>query len=176
MPFHTARGGAEPEGTEMITRTMLTDQLDLYHARLEMALEGITDEEARRVMAKPLAPVVWQIGHLAVVDAIYVQRGGGSYTVQPSYDNLFKPGTGGEAAYPPLREVWAAFSGAHQALRALVDGADLARALQHPAGAYSNVGGMLLYACYHRGYHAGKIGTLRALLGKPLPVVPSAKR
>src|ERR1700732_1859337 len=48
----------------MITRTMLTDQLDLYHARLEMALEGITDEEARRVMAKPLAPVVWQIRHL----------------------------------------------------------------------------------------------------------------
>jgi DinB superfamily len=175
MPFHTARGGADRRA-EMITRTMLTDQLDLYHARLEMALGGITDEEARRVMTKPLAPVVWQIGHLAVVDTIYVQRGGGSYTVQPSYNDLFKPGTGGEAAYPPLGEVWAAFSGAHQALRALVDEVDLARPLQHPAGAYSNVGGMLLYACYHRGYHAGKIGTLRALLGKPLPVVPPARR
>jgi hypothetical protein len=76
----------------------------------------------------------------------------------------------------PLREVWAAFSGTPQALRALVDEADLAGPLQHPAGAYSNVGGMLLYVGYHRGYHAGKIGTLRALLGKPLPVVPSARR
>ncbi|HLW58543.1 MAG TPA: DinB family protein [bacterium] len=160
----------------MITRTMLTDQLDLYHARLEMALEGITGEDARRVVAKPLAPIVWQIGHLAVVDAIYVQRGGGSYTVQPSYDTLFKPGTGGEAEYPLLGEVWAAFSDAHQALRALVKEADLARPLQHPAGAYTSVGGMLLYACYHRGYHAGKIGTLRALLGKPLPMVPPARR
>ena len=160
----------------MITRGMLTDQLDLYHARLQMALEGITDDEARRVLAEPLAPVVWQIGHLVFVDALWVQRGGGSHTVPAGYGDLFKPGTGGGAAYPPLGEVWTAFSGVHQALRALVDEADLTRPLEHPAGAYSNVGGMFLYACYHRGYHAGKIGTLRALLGKRLPAVPPARR
>ncbi len=159
----------------MITRAMIVQQLDLYHARLERALEGITEEEARRVMAGRLAPIVWQIGHLAVVDAMYVQRGGESHAVPQRYSDLFKPGTGGEAEYPPVSEVWAAFSDAHQALRAVADRVDLARPLEHPAGAYTSVGGMLLYACYHRGYHAGKTATLRALLGKPLPTVPARR-
>jgi uncharacterized damage-inducible protein DinB len=156
----------------MISRAMITQQLDLYYARLERALEGISEEEARRIPAGPLAPIVWQVGHLAVVDALWVQRGGGTYQVPPHYTDLFKPGTGGDAAYPALGEVWSTFGNAHHALRAFVDEADLDRPLEHPAGAYTNVGGMLLYACYHRGYHAGKMGTLRALLGKPLPAVP----
>ena len=160
----------------MITRAMVTEQLDLYHKRLERALEGITEEEGRRVLGGCLAPIVWQVGHLAVVDALWVQRGGGSYTVLPRYSDLFKPGTGGEAEYPPLSEVWAAFSASHQALRAIADEADFAKPLEHPAGAYTSVGGMLVYACYHRGYHIGKTGTLRALLGKPLPSVPPALR
>jgi len=160
----------------MITRGMVTQQLDLYHARLQRALEGITEEEGRRVLAGCLAPIVWQVGHLAVADALWVQRGGGSYAVQPRYSDLFKPGTGGEAQYPALGEVWSAFTGAHRALRAVAEEADLDRPLEHPAGAYTSVGGMLIYACYHRGYHAGKMGTLRALLGKPLPAVPPARR
>ena len=160
----------------MITRAIVTQQLDLYHARLQRSLEGITEEEARRLVAGRLAPIVWQVGHLAVVDAMYVQRGGGSYAVPQRYSDLFKPGTGGEAEYPLLREAWAAFSDAHQALRAVVAEADLARPLEHPAGAYTSVGGMLVYACYHRGYHVGKTATLRALLGKPLPAVPPATR
>lgn len=160
----------------MITRAMVTQQLDLYHARLERTLEGITEEEGRRVLAGRLAPIVWQVGHLAVVDAMWVQRAGGSHAVQPRYTDLFKPGTGGEAEYPALSEVWAVFSGAHQALLKIVDEADFARPLEHPAGAYTSVGEMLVYACYHRGYHVGKTGTLRALLGKPLPAVPPARR
>ncbi len=160
----------------MFVRTMVIQQLDLYHARLERALEGVSEEEGRRVLAGRLAPIVWQVGHLAVVDAIYVQRGGGSYTVQPRYSDLFKPGTGGEAEYPPLSEVWALFSGVHEALLKVVGEADFAKPLEHPAGAYTSVGGMLIYACYHRGYHIGKTGTLRALLGKPLPSVPPALR
>lgn len=160
----------------MITRDMVTQQLDLYHARLERALEGVTEEEARRVVAGCLAPIVWQVGHLAVVDAMWVQRGGGSYAVQPRYSDLFKPGTGGEAEYPPLGEVWNVFSESHHALRKMADESDFARPLEHPAGAYTSVGGMLVYACYHRGYHVGKTGTLRALLGKPLPAVPPPSR
>ncbi len=157
---------------DMISRTTITDQLNLYHARLQRAIEGITDSEARQVVAAPLAPIVWQLGHLAVVDAAYTQRAGGACEVQPRYTELFKPGTGGRAEYPPLPEVWAAFDGAHRALIAAVAEADLRAPLEHPAGAYSNVGAMLVYACYHRGYHVGKVGTLRALLGKPLPAVP----
>jgi hypothetical protein len=159
----------------MITRAMVTQQLDTSYVRLQRALEGVTEEEGRRVLAGRLAPIVWQIGLLAVVDASYVQRGGGSYTVQPRYPDLFKPGTGGEAEYPALNEVWAAFSGAHRALLKVADEAD-ARPLEHPSGIYTNVGEMLIYACLHRGYHVGKTATLRALLDKPLPAVPPASR
>lgn len=160
----------------MITRAMVTQQLDTSYVRLQRALEGVSEEEGRRVLAGRLAPIVWQIGHLAVVDANYVQRGGGSYTVPSRYPDLFKPGTGGEAEYPALKEVWAAFSGAHRALLKVVDEADYARPREHPGRAYTNVGEMLIYACYHRGYHVGKTATLRALLDKPLPAVPPAPR
>jgi DinB superfamily len=160
----------------MITRRMVTEQLDLYHARLGRALEGITEEEGRRVLAGCLAPIVWQVGHLAVVDALWIQRAGRSYAVEPRYSDLFKPGTGGEAEYPALTEVWGVFSSVHGALLKFVDEADFAKPLEHPAGAYTSVGGMFVYACYHRGYHVGKTGTLRALLGKPLPSVPPALR
>lgn len=158
----------------MITRAMVTQQLDTSYGRLHRALEGVTEEEGRRFMAGRLAPIVWQIGHLAVVDAMYVQRGGGSFTVQPRYPDLFKPGTGGDADYPALHEVWATFSGAHRALLKVADEADYARPLEHPSGIYTNVGEMLIYACFHRGYHVGKTATLRALLDKPLPAVPPA--
>ncbi len=160
----------------MITRAMVTEQLGVYHKRLERALEGITEEEGRRVLAGCLAPMVWQVGHLAVVDSLWIQRSGGTYALEPHYNDLFKPGTGGEAKYPALTEVWAAFSDVHEALLKAVEEADLARPLEHPAGAYTSVGGMFVYACYHRGYHVGKAGTLRALLGKPLPAVPPARR
>lgn len=153
----------------MITREMAAQQLDTSYQRLKSALEGITEEEARRVLAGRLAPIVWQVGHLAVVDANYVNRGGGSYTVQPHYPDLFKPGTGGEADYPPLAEVWAAFTGAHQGLLKVAEQGDYSTPVEHPVRAYTNAGGMLVYACFHRGYHVGKTATLRALLGKPLP-------
>jgi hypothetical protein len=159
----------------LITRTTVTEQLDLYCARLGRAIEGITAEEARRIVMG-LAPIVWQVGHLAVVDATYAQRGGGTYAAPAHYGDLFKPGTGGSAEYPPLEEVWAVFSDAHRALLKIVDEADLAKPLEHPAGAYTSIGGMLVYACYHRGYHVGKVGTLRALLGKRLPSLPPAIR
>jgi hypothetical protein len=156
----------------MVSRATITDQLDLYHARLERAIDGVTDSEAQHAVAAPLAPIVWQLGHLAVVDATYAQRAGGACDLPPRYTDLFKPGTGGRAEYPPLPEVWAAFDSAHRALIAAVAEADLGAPLEHPAGAYASVGAMLVYACYHRGYHAGKVATLRALLGKPLPAVP----
>ncbi len=160
----------------MISRAMVAQQLNTSYERLKRAVEGISEEEARRVLEGRLAPIVWQVGHLAVVDAMFVQRGGGSTAVQPRYTELFKPGTGGNADYPALAEVGGVFSSVHRGLLGFAAEAEYAKPLESPSGAYTNVGEMLIYACFHRGYHVGKTATLRALLGKPLPGLPAARR
>ncbi len=145
----------------------IAQQLTVTHDRLRRAIDGLTEDDARQVLAGRLAPVVWQVGHLAYVDSNYVQRGGGSPPAPPHYADLFKPGTGGQQDYPPLGEVWSVFEGAQRGLLSVARAADLAAPLDFPA--YKSVGEMLVYSCFHRGYHIGKIATLRALLGKPLP-------
>jgi len=159
----------------MVTKAMVAEQLNVTCERLRRAVEGITEQEARRVLEGRLAPIVWQVGHVAVIDAAFVQRGGGSTAVGPRYPELFKQGTGGAADYPPLAEVWGVFSSVHQGLLAVAAEAEYTKPLESPTRVFTNVGEMLIFACYHRGYHVGKTATLRALLGKPLPGLPPAR-
>ncbi|HEV2439382.1 MAG TPA: DinB family protein [bacterium] len=153
----------------MDAKGYVTQMLDLSHGRLREAIDGVSEAEARRVMAGKLAPVVWQVGHLALVDGIYVRRAGGQSPVPDRYTELFKQGSGGEQDYPPISEVWGVFDTAHRALVDRASGADYEAALPATgttAPAYKTVGQMLLYSTYHRGYHIGKIMSLRGLLGK----------
>jgi hypothetical protein len=112
-----------------------------------------------------LAPIVWQVGHLVWADSSMARRVDGTSGMPDGYADLFKTGTGGDAAYPPLAEVKEALDRAQQSLEAAARTADPATPLE--ARNYSNVGEMLLFACFHRGYHIGKMTTLRALLKKP---------
>lgn len=43
---------------------------------------------------------------------------------------------------------------------------DLSQPFEKP-DFFRNRGDVLVFACFHRGYHVGKIATLRALLNKP---------
>ncbi len=151
---------------------VIAEQLGRSHARLGRALEGITEEQACRRPTAQLAPIVWQVGHLAFVEAIFARRGGSSCDLPTRYSDLFKPGTGDHAEYPPLAEAWAAFSEVHRAMLKLATETDPAKPVAFPTNAFSSCGGMLIFACQHRNYHIGKIATLRALLGKPLPNLP----
>jgi hypothetical protein len=123
----------------------------------------MTDEEAGRVV-NGLTPAIWQVGHLVVSEAGYAQRAGIPVEVPSSYEGLFKMGTGGAAKYPPLADVRQAFEATH---RSLLDAAATADYDQTIEGrAYSNIGELLVSSCVHRGYHIGKLTTLRALLEK----------
>jgi DinB family protein len=148
----------------MDAKGYVTQMLTLSHTRLREAIDGVSDADARRVMAGRLTPVVWQVGHLALVDGIYVRRAGGESPVPASYTELFKQGSGGEQDYPPLSEVWSVFDTTHRALIHRASGANYEAPIDQPA--YKTIGEMLLYASYHRGYHIGKIMSLRGLLGK----------
>ncbi len=134
------------------------------HARVLRCVEDVSEEEAQRAI-HGLSPLVWQVGHLAYAEAGLLRRAGRAAPVPEEYASLFGPGTGGESRYPPLAEVRAAFGVAHGGLLQLLDSAALEDAVEAPY--CHNVGELLAFAAYHRGYHVGKMTTLRALMGKP---------
>jgi len=137
--------------------------LEATRERVLRCLEDVSEEEARRVV-HGLSPLVWQVGHVTYADGVLLRRAGRTSPVPESYGPLFGTGTGGEAGYPPLDEVRGTFEAVHGGLLALLDAA----ALDQPVDGrhYRNVGEMLAFSAYHRGYHIGKMTTLRALLGK----------
>jgi len=148
----------------MDASTYVTYMLGVSHGRLREAVNGVSEADARRLMAGKLTPIVWQLGHIALVDGNYVRYAGGDSPVPARYTDLFKQGSGGEQDYPPLSEVWNVFDSTHRALTDRAGGTNY----QAPVDAlsYKTVGEMLMYSNYHRGYHIGKIMTLRSLLGK----------
>lgn len=135
-------------------------------ARLQQSIADLTEEEARRVPLEGLAPIVWQVGHIAVVDAAFAHRVDGQTRAADGYVDLFKAGTGGSvASYPALVEVKNALEGAQRSWETIVRTVDPATRVD--SDRYRNVGELLVFIAYHRGYHVGKINTLRALLKKP---------
>lgn len=56
-----------------------------------------------RVPAAGLAPVIWQVGHIALVDAMLGQFAGGRFAPPKEFSELFNMGTGGSARYPGIR-------------------------------------------------------------------------
>ncbi len=150
----------------MDMREVIVGQLQSSHQRVLRSLEDLTEDEVLRSPVGNLSPVIWQVGHLAWTESFFASRADRPGSVPPMFEELFKSGTGGAGDYPLLAEVTAAFATAHQGLAEVARSADLARTME--GRSYSNVGELLLFACFHRGYHQGKIATLRALLGKPV--------
>lgn len=148
----------------MDARDVLRFALTATFERVLRCLQDVSEEEARRVVGG-LSPVIWQVGHLAHADGVLLRKAGLNPPVPDGYAALFAPGTGGQADYPLLSDVRAAFEATHRELLQLLASGDLERPVD--ASPYRTVGEMLAFSAYHRGYHIGKMTTLRALLGKP---------
>ena len=150
----------------MDAKGYVTKMLDLSHGRVREAIDGVSDAEARRVRAGNFTPIFGHVGHRSRVDGVYVRRAGVESPVPARYTELFKQGSGGEQDYPPLSDVRTVFDETHKALMDRAAGANYEGPIDAPGSAYKTVGEMLLYASFHRGYHTGKIMSLRGLLGK----------
>ena len=148
----------------MDTQSVALYGLTATATRVLRCVEDVSDDEARRTPTN-LSPIVWQLGHLAQSDGGFLQRGGVVSPAPASFAELFKTGSGGSAIYPPLAEVRAVFEATQRELEKLARSADLTQRVD--ARNYGTLGEMLVFAAYHRGYHVGKMTTLRALLGKP---------
>lgn len=153
----------------MNARTATQFQLQRTHERVQQCLADLSADEARQSPLPRLSPVVWQVGHVTFYDALYAERAGIGHAVPAiprEYEHLFTAGTGGQAEYPPIDQVWEIFDRTHAALRAIAERGDLAKPIEGQL--YKDVGSMLIFACVHRNYHIGKMATLRALLDKPV--------
>ena len=148
-------------------KVLIREQLVVTQQFLKRCLSDISDDESRRMPDATLSPIIWQVGHLAAINSYLVRRVGGAAAAEPArYRELFKTGTGGSAAYPPLDAIVAACDSTHEALvRALAE-ANLDAPNESSAGFWKDVGGLFSFANSHRWYHIGKITSLRALLGK----------
>jgi len=150
----------------MDPRAMLGFGLTAAHSRVLRSLHDVTEEEARQ-MPHGLTPIIWQAGHIALTDIRCVRRAGRTADVPTGYSELFPPGSGGPAAYPPVAEVVEVLQQAQQQLLEIARSAELQAPVE--SHNYGTVGEMLVFTIYHRGYHVGKMSTLRALLGRPRP-------
>ena len=156
----------------MDDRALIQQQLSASRGILQRCVADVSDDEARRIPDPALAPIVWQVGHLASADAFIMQRAGVAPAppVPATYAELFKTGTGGMADYPPLDAVAQVFEGTQDALLRAIAEADLAVPDEGPLGLWTNAAGLFAFANTHRWYHIGKINSLRGLLGKPRPL------
>lgn len=130
-------------------------------------LASLADLSADELLARPngLVPVIWHVGHVAFYDALLAKRAGETPAIPEGYEELFKYGSTGSDSLPPADDVIRFFHEAHSGLLNLAQG-DLDRPVQAPLQSYQTVGEGLMRMLYHRGYHHGKIMTLRSLLNK----------
>ncbi len=148
-----------------MTKPTLLYGLNATLSRLHRTIDDLTDEEARAIPLDGLAPIIWQVGHIALVDTSFARRVDGQSRAPDGYDALFKAGSGGRANYPPLAAVKEVMERGQRTWETIVQTVDPATPID--SDRYSNVGELILFLCYHRGYHIGKMNTLRALLKKP---------
>jgi hypothetical protein len=148
----------------MDMRELASYGLTATFTRINRCLEDVSEDDARK-LPSGLTPLVWQAGHIALSDLTFAARADAMLKAPTGYETLFGRGTGGEAAYPPLAEVKDALKRSQQALETVAKTIDPNTAVDSPN--FHNVGEMLLFTAYHRGYHVGKMTTLRALLHKP---------
>ncbi|MBZ0296251.1 MAG: DinB family protein [Anaerolineae bacterium] len=144
----------------------LVDQLRFTRSEFVRALEGITDEEARRRLM-PMNSISWMIGHLAWQEQRYWLTFAQGQTPHPELNQL--TANGAPASTPPLDEMWQAWHAITQAadpyLDTLTTEALLTRPVVKGKPIWTTVGSLMLRTTYHYWYHIGEAQAVRQMLG-----------
>ncbi len=144
----------------------LVEQLRFTRSEFLRALDGVTDEEARRRFM-PMNSISWIIGHLANQEQRYwLIFGQGKAAVVPELSAL---GFGKPASTPPLHEMWQAWHAVTQATEPYLDSlttADLLNFVDFEGKPNDeNIGSMLRRVTYHYWFHTGESQAIRQMLG-----------
>lgn len=146
-----------------------------------ISLEGLSDEDWYWVPENPheyVTHIAWQVGHIAMSEyglTLFRQRGRkleDSELMSGKFRKLFMKGTTPSPdrdAYPAPDEILDVLNKVHLQMRAEI--ASLEETLDEESGpphaAYATKYGALLFAPDHEMLHAGQIGMLRRMMGKP---------
>jgi uncharacterized damage-inducible protein DinB len=145
-------------------RDVIQFGLTATYTRVLRSVEDVSDVEARQIPHN-LSPLIWQLGHVALTDSAFLRLSGGISPAPESFKGFFRTGSGGAADYPSLADVKTVAEAVQRDLMQLTQLGELSHRVE--SRNFTTVGEMLIFAGYHRGYHVGKMTTLRALLGKP---------
>ena len=164
----------------------VSERLAIAWRRIEFArnyslllLEDLDDDEWFWIPDQMTTHVAWQVGHLAMSEyglTLFRQRGRqdiDSELMSGKFRKLFMRGTEPNSdrdAYPSPTEIRQVLDRVHQQMRAEIadfDGDGLDEAIDAPHAAFATRYGALLFAGDHEMLHAGQIGLLRRLMGKP---------
>ena len=148
----------------MTAAALIKLQAERSETRFRKGLEGL-DERELKARPQNLAPALWQLGHIVASDWALLNRAGVPPEIPAFFQEEYRKDTKGENLAQSAAQIWEGFAKVQAGFLAL-SGSDLDKPLVHPAGIYGNVGEGLMYMLIHRGYHHGKLMTLRALLGK----------
>jgi hypothetical protein len=154
-------------------------QIEFAREYVISLLADVEQEEWFRMPPGSPTHLAWQVGHLAMAEyglALFRQRGRQPEDMQlmgSSFRKLFSRGStpaATAAAYPSPAEIRATFDRVHaQALLEIptFSAEQLAEPSDMPYAGYPTKLGALLFCPLHEMIHAGQIGILRRLLGKP---------
>ena len=162
-------------------------QLDLAVKNISFAreytletLSGIEPDDWFRQAEGSVSHLAWQIGHLAMAEygltmlRIRGKEPADESLISKNFLRKFKKGSTpvfDAAEYPAIEEILAVFHAVHeQALAELstyTSDDQFAETLPAPYAVYPNKLGSILFCSCHEMLHAGQIGMIRRLLGKP---------
>lgn len=154
-------------------------QIVSARAYVRTLLVGLEDDDWYRIPPGGVSNVAWQIGHLTMAQfmlTLFRLRGktdADEAMVPKAFLKRFLKGTQPNpdaAANLPLSDVRRTFDAVYDRLMLELPDypdADLDAAVGEPYVAFPSRFGSLLFCAHHEMLHAGQIGMLRRLLGKP---------
>ena len=144
----------------------LVAQLRFARSELVRALDGVTEEEARRRF-EPMNCISWMVGHLANQENTYWVYLAQGQILEPDLRDLV--GYGKPASTPPLADMWAAWRNVTGAADKYLDTLTTEVLLTHferrGKPVQESVGTMLQRTIFHYWYHIGESQAVRQLLG-----------
>lgn len=142
-------------------------------------LDGLDDEDWFRQPAEVTTHIAWQMGHLAMAEyglclfRIRGRRPEDLKLMSSKFRKQFSRGStpnSDSSVYPSSAEIRAVFDRIHQQAMtelAACSDQDLNETIEEPYAVYNTKLGALFFCAHHEMLHAGQIGLLRRVLGKP---------
>jgi uncharacterized damage-inducible protein DinB len=156
--------------TSPIPATLLAYQFGVTVGALGMNLDGISDEESRRRPPHGGNSIHWALGHIVSYRQVVLELLGESPVWPKERTGAYGRGSSGDVPAEhslPLSQLMEDLQATTAAIVRRLEALP-AGALEAPGpNPKQTLGQRLAFLAFHESYHAGQIGLLRRLAGKP---------